>query len=148
IAAQAFCTGCELLRVRPSMVTILSVGLIALTGIEQERTTFPFRCTEQAPHCATPHPYLVPVRPTCSRIAHNSGVPGSTCTSRVLPLIFSLATFLSFGFLGGNSIRESLVRHGVGPGASQREVLPEKEVDAREISRRRLGSDRPLNGVD
>src|SRR5262252_236101 len=101
IAAHAFCTGCELSRDRPSMVTILSVGLIALTGIEQERTTLPFRCTEQAPHCATPHPYLVPVRPTCSRITHNSGVPGSTCTSLVLPLIFSLATFLSFEFPPG-----------------------------------------------
>src|SRR5215831_8073881 len=131
------------------MVTILSVGLIALTGIEQERTTFPFRCTEQAPHCATPQPYLVPVRPTCSRITHNSGVPGSTCTSLVLPLIFSLATFLSFGFPPrGILYAKSLVRHGVGPGSSHREVLPGEEVDAREISCRRLRSDRPLNGVD
>src|SRR5436309_1732698 len=29
----------------------------------QERTTWPLRCTEQAPHCATPPPYLVPVSP-------------------------------------------------------------------------------------
>src|SRR5215831_11714515 len=107
-AAQAFCTGCELSRDRPSMVTILSAGLIALTGIEQERTTLPFRCTEQAPHWATPQPYFVPVSPTCSRMTHNSGVPGSTCTSRVLPLMLSLATFLSFEFPRGDSIREIL----------------------------------------
>src|SRR5205814_1515580 len=44
-------------------------------------------CTVQAPHIAAPHPYLVPVRPTCSRIAHSSGVLGSTFTSLVLPLI-------------------------------------------------------------
>jgi hypothetical protein len=78
------------------MVTILSAGLIALTGIEHERTTSPFRCTEHAPHCATPHPYLVPVRPTCSRMTHSSGVPASTCTSWVLPLMLSFAMFVSF----------------------------------------------------
>src|SRR5258705_174675 len=45
----------------------------ALTGIEHERTGRPFMCTVQAPHCATPQPYLVPVRPTCSRITLNRG---------------------------------------------------------------------------
>src|SRR3989449_4656446 len=44
-------------------------------------------CTVQAPHCATPQPYLVPVRPTCSRITHSRGVVGSTSTSWDLPLI-------------------------------------------------------------
>ena len=60
------------------MVTILSVALTLPTGIEQERRTSPLMCTEQAPHCATPQPYLVPVRPTCSRITHSSGVSAST----------------------------------------------------------------------
>src|SRR5260370_16399938 len=73
------------------MVTILSVALIALTGMEQERRTSPLMCTEQAPHCATPQPYLVPVRPACSRIAHSRGVSASTCTSRSLPLMLSFA---------------------------------------------------------
>ena len=41
------------------MVTILSPGLMALTGMEQERRTSPLMCTEQAPHWATPQPYLV-----------------------------------------------------------------------------------------
>src|SRR5712664_2331966 len=90
-AAQAFCTGLELAAESPSIVTILSVGLTVLTGTEQERRTSPLMCTEQAPHCATPQPYLVPVRPTCSRITHRSGVPSSTCTSRTLPLILSFA---------------------------------------------------------
>src|SRR4029077_7814503 len=79
-AAHAFCTGCEVVSDKPSMVTILSVGFTLLTGTEHERTSEPLTCTEQAPHCATPQPYLVPVRPTCSRIAHSSGVSGSTCT--------------------------------------------------------------------
>src|SRR3954462_15244841 len=71
------------------MVTILSLAFTALSGTEQERCTSPLRCTEQAPHCATPQPYFVPVRPTCSRITHSSGVSSSTFTSRTLPLIFS-----------------------------------------------------------
>src|SRR5262245_23382703 len=57
----------------------------------QERTAAPSRCTVQAPHCAMPHPYLVPVRPACSRIAHNSGVLGSTLRSTVFPLIVNRA---------------------------------------------------------
>src|SRR5262245_45218562 len=73
------------------MVTILSVAFTSPTRIEQERITSPLMWTEQAPHCATPQPYLVPVRPTCSRMTHSRGVSASTCTSRVLPLILSLA---------------------------------------------------------
>src|SRR5690349_8447281 len=80
---------------RPSMVTILSVGFTALTGYEHERTTSPLMCTEQAPHCATPQPYLVPVSPTCSRITHRRGVSPSTFTSRTLPLMFSFAMGLA-----------------------------------------------------
>src|SRR5712691_465399 len=73
------------------MVTIRSVGLMSPTRIEQERCTVSLRCTEQAPHCAMPQPYLVPVRPNCSRSTHNSGVSASTSTSRLMPLMLSLA---------------------------------------------------------
>src|SRR3954464_11169757 len=90
-AAQAFCTGCEELTDRPSMVTILSLAFTAESGTEQERCTSPLMCTEQAPHCATPQPYLVPVRPTISRITQSSGVSGSAWTSRTLPLMLSFA---------------------------------------------------------
>src|SRR2546426_4503200 len=62
------------------MVTILSPAFSVPTGIEQERRTSPLICTEQAPHCATPQPYLVPVRPTCSRITQSRGVSASACT--------------------------------------------------------------------
>src|SRR3954454_23508381 len=71
------------------MVTILSLAFTALSGTEQERCTSPLMCTEQAPHCATPQPYFVPVRPTCSRITQRSGVSDSACTSRTLPLMLS-----------------------------------------------------------
>src|SRR5689334_7140935 len=69
----------------------------ALTGNEHERTGAPSMCTVQAPHCAMPQPYLVPVRPACSRIAHYRGVLSSTSTSTVLPLMDSRAIFSSSG---------------------------------------------------
>src|ERR1700680_3729582 len=50
------------------------------TGVLQERTGRPSRCTVQAPHCATPQPYFVPVRPRCSRNTQSRGVEGSTST--------------------------------------------------------------------
>src|SRR5262245_2302299 len=59
--------------------------------MEHERATSPLMCTVQAPHCATPHPYLVPVRPICSRMTHKSGVSASACTSRTFPFTFNLA---------------------------------------------------------
>src|SRR5258708_32316885 len=44
-----------------------------------------------------PQPYLVPVRPTCSRIAHKSGVSGSTSTLYADPLMVGPSIdFLSF----------------------------------------------------
>src|SRR5712691_8189361 len=73
------------------MVTIRSLAFTSPTRMEQERCTSSLMCTEQAPHWATPQPYFVPVRPTCSRITHNSGVSGSTCTLCTRPLMLSLA---------------------------------------------------------
>src|SRR6266568_7806763 len=74
------------LAASPSMVVICFPSA-PLTGKEQERVATPSIWTVQAPHCAMPQPYLVPVRPTCSRITHNSGVLGSTSISSVLPLM-------------------------------------------------------------
>src|ERR671934_2065716 len=90
-AAHAFCTGCDLSEESPSMVMMRSLALTSATRMEQERCTSSLMCTEQAPHCAMPQPYFVPVRPTCSRITHNSGVSGSTSTSRKVPLMLSFA---------------------------------------------------------
>ena len=44
---------------RPSMVVIGWLPT-AETGVRQERTGLPFRCTVQAPHWPMPQPYLVP----------------------------------------------------------------------------------------
>src|SRR3989441_10405906 len=75
-------------------MVVIRLPTATLTGVTQERPALPSRCTVHAPHSATPQPYLVPVRPTCSRIAHSSGVPGSTLTSLVLPLIVKRAMAL------------------------------------------------------
>src|SRR5438552_8915165 len=78
----------------------------ALTGVTQERIALPSRCTVQAPHRAIPQPYLVPVRPTCSRIAHNRGVLGLTLTSRVLTLIVKRAMGFPPGIAVVGTIRD------------------------------------------
>ena len=83
------------------MVTILSLAFTAESGIEQERCASPLMCTEQAPHCAMPQPYFVPVGPTISRMTQSSGVSGSACTSRTLPLMLSFAMRPSQRFPGG-----------------------------------------------
>src|SRR5437879_13883202 len=56
------------------------------TAATQDRTASPSICTVQAPHCAMPQPYFVPVRPIVSRSTHNSGVRGSTSAWYGLPL--------------------------------------------------------------
>src|SRR5262245_12873805 len=50
------------------------------TSIWHERCAVPSMCSVQAPHRPAPQPYLVPVNPTWSRMAHNSGVLGSAST--------------------------------------------------------------------
>ena len=45
-----------------------------VNGTWQERVATPSICTVQAPHWATPQPYLVPVMPSVSRNTQSSGV--------------------------------------------------------------------------
>src|SRR5262249_29691090 len=91
LSSQAFCTLCSVEPLASPSIVVIFLPSAADTGITQERIAAPSRWTVQAPHCAMPHPYLVPVKPACSRIAHNRGVLGSTFRSRVFPLIVSRA---------------------------------------------------------
>ena len=59
------------------MVTTFWVAPTLDNGRTHERTGSPSMCTVQAPHCAMPQPYLVPVSASCSRNTHSSGVSGS-----------------------------------------------------------------------
>ena len=57
-------------------MVVICLPAASLTETPQERIATPSIWTVQAPHCAMPQPYLVPVRPTFSRIAQSSGVSG------------------------------------------------------------------------
>src|SRR3989442_6457572 len=87
-ARHAIWSGCCALGESPSIV-VTSFPAAWLTGCTHERTALPFTCTVHAPHCAIPHPYLVPVSPIVSRITHSRGVSGSTSTAYIFPLILS-----------------------------------------------------------
>src|SRR5437763_16123744 len=68
-------------------MVVICLPSAALTGSEHERVATPLMCTVQAPHCAMPQPYLVPVMPSESRSTQSKGVSGSTSTLWVRPLI-------------------------------------------------------------
>ena len=78
----------------------------AFTGTWQERVATPSICTVQAPHWAMPQPYLVPVRPSCSRSTHSSGVRGSALWLSALPLTLRTAIPVSRRLGYGGSLAE------------------------------------------
>src|SRR6478735_1636207 len=57
-----------------------------LQGVRQEKARLPSIRTEQAPHWASPQPYLVPVRCRSSRKTSSSGRVGSVARDWGLPL--------------------------------------------------------------
>ncbi len=65
------------LRAGEPSIVITSEPSTLEIGVTQERRVGPSRCTVQAPHWATPQPYLVPVSFSKSRMTHRSGVSGS-----------------------------------------------------------------------
>ena len=65
------------LLARPSIV-VTRFPFASATGSEHERTGSPSTWTVQAPHCAMPQPYFVPVSPTTSRSAQSSGMSSGT----------------------------------------------------------------------
>ena len=65
------------------------------TGVCQDRVGRPSIWMVQAPHNATPHPYLVPVIFSSPRSTHSSGVSGSAFTLTGCPLILSVVIYAS-----------------------------------------------------
>src|SRR5512134_2788562 len=53
--------------------------------VTHARTALPSTCTVQAPHCAMPQPYFVPVSLSSSRITQSSGVSASDFALTGLP---------------------------------------------------------------
>src|SRR6201987_664818 len=72
-------------------MVVICLPAASATETLQDRIATPSIWTVQAPPCAMPQPYFVPVSPTFSRIAHNSGVSGSTSIVKVLPFIVRFA---------------------------------------------------------
>src|SRR2546428_3010324 len=83
---QAPWTAWATLPEMPSMVTTSRPGSAA-AGVTHERAARPSMWTVHAPHCAMPHPYFVPVRPSSSRSTHRSGTSLPASTVWLAPLI-------------------------------------------------------------
>ena len=71
------------------MVTIV-LPAARVAGVLHDRIGTEFMSTVHAPHWPMPHPYLVPVSFSVSRITQSSGVSGETDTSCVVPFTFSV----------------------------------------------------------
>src|SRR6516165_2275887 len=71
-----------------SSPSIVTTDLPARSPISawQERTAAPSIWTVQAPHCATPQPYLGLVMPSSSRSTQSNGISGTTSTLCLIPL--------------------------------------------------------------
>src|SRR5271156_1809450 len=61
--------------------------------------------TVQAPHCAMPHPYFVPCKPTTSRIAHKRGMSGSASSVVALPLSVKVTDMMESPHIGTGYLR-------------------------------------------
>src|SRR5579871_590474 len=89
ISCHASCTGCVPSAESPSSVVTVWLPT-AETGVWQDRTALPFRCTVHAPHWPMPQPYLVALRLRMSRRTHNKGVSPAASIMADLPFTFSL----------------------------------------------------------
>src|SRR5439155_25376971 len=92
---------CTAFASRPATPSIVVTSALpnADTGKVHERSGLPSRSTVQAPHCATPQPYLVPVKPIASRRTHKSGVSPSTSTWCVPPFTLIVTAMNTSGAL-------------------------------------------------
>src|SRR6202030_75687 len=125
-STHAFCTAFAARDDKPSMVVTWRLAT-AETGAEHERNVCPSTWTVQAPHCAMPHPYLVPVRPTSSRMTHSSGVFGSPSNSRRVPLMLSVMDMRKLLVPGKDAER---LRRSSGCGAGRPRLDPRGDQGA------------------
>src|SRR5271166_5709697 len=77
------------------MVVIFAFAALE-TGVMQERTGCPPRCTVQAPHWPIPQPYFVPGRFSTSLSTHDSGVSAGTSTVCDRPFTVNLIVIAPF----------------------------------------------------
>ena len=118
ISIQACCRGCVRSGEIPSMVVIFFPSARE-TGATQERTASPSMWTVQAPHCAIPHPYLVPVSLSESRITQSSGVEGGSATLTAFPLTVNEIKRCLLAFLADRDAKACRLKNGAPHSARQ-----------------------------
>src|SRR6266436_5778441 len=86
---KACCTGCRRPSFSSPSMVVIDFPTPALTWTWQERRGAPSIKTVHAPHCPSPQPYLLPVRPSSSRSTVNREVSGGYRTGNLLPFTSS-----------------------------------------------------------
>src|SRR5436190_17664333 len=93
-ASQAFCTGCDDVSDKPSMV-VTDFPATSDTWVWQENARLPSMWTMQAPQRPAPQPNLVPVSLSPSRITHSNGVAGGASVDAAFPFTVKLVAIYS-----------------------------------------------------
>src|SRR5712691_8229114 len=83
-------------------MVVTALPATADAGMLHERIAWPSIMTVQAPHCAMPQLYFVPVIFSESRRTHRSGVSGSTSTVWAMPLTIREIDMSVPSYLRGN----------------------------------------------
>src|SRR6266704_3454420 len=81
----AACSGCGLAGVPRPLMVVIFLPATAESGMTQERTGSPSRCTVHAPHCARPQPKCGLLILRSLRSAYRSGMFGSALSVNGLP---------------------------------------------------------------
>jgi hypothetical protein len=84
------------------------------TGVMQERTGIPSRCTVHAPQSEAPHPYFVPVRFRVSRKVHNKLASDAVSTCTDFPLSLKLVFISEVNLLNYGIGRKFLKNENIG----------------------------------
>src|SRR5947207_3912325 len=82
--------GCSSLPFASPSIVRICCPSAASTSVRHETTRRPSTSTVQAPHCPWSQPFLVPVRPMCSRSASSTVVRESTFSDLLSPLTRSV----------------------------------------------------------
>lgn len=115
-------------------MVVIDCPATAETGVIQDRVGRPSMWTVHAPQSARPHPYLVPVNPAASRIAHNRGVSGSTSSLWAAPLIFNFIMAISL-LIVCTILPPFAACFCVRPLSARREAMSDKIATAGEFGR-------------
>src|ERR1700738_3983863 len=89
---KASCSGCNFPSFSRPSIVVICLPAARPTWVMHERAGCPSRSTVQAPHCPSPHPYLLPVRLRSLRRTLSRLVVDSTSSVIFFPLTLSAVT--------------------------------------------------------